>query len=88
MKNINVLKVVVVVAVIVYCVMCLTACALLTYNKEAVVVDNADGVVTCEDEAGELWCYEGEASIGESVVLTMYSKGTHTIYDDEIVSVK
>ena len=64
------------------------------YPKSAVVIETgfADGGVVCEDYDGEIWKFLADDSEtwedGDIVALLMDSRGTATIYDDEIIQVK
>lgn len=62
------------------------------YPSTAVVVsvDRENDVVTCVDGNGEEWQFT-EADdwlVGDAVSMLMNDKGTQSIYDDEIVSVR
>ena len=64
------------------------------YPKTAVVIETGfpDGGVVCEDYEGEIWKFLPDDSEdwkdGDIVALLMDSRGTATIYDDEIISVE
>ena len=62
------------------------------YAKSARVIEiNHDAnVVTFEDCLGNLWDWEGveDWAIDDGAALLMDNKGTKTIFDDEIISVK
>ena len=60
-----------------------------TYTKTAQIVeiDILNDTVTCVDSTGEAWEFYGVEnwSKGDFVALTMDTKGTQDIYDDEII---
>jgi hypothetical protein len=62
------------------------------YAKSARVVeiDRDADVVTFEDCMGNLWDWEGveDWTVDDDAALLMNSKGTETIFDDEIISAK
>lgn len=62
------------------------------YAKSARVIeiDRVADVVTFEDCTGNLWDWEGveDWEVDDFAALLMNSKGTASIYDDEIISAK
>lgn len=62
------------------------------YPKTAVVtcVDEESDMVYCMDYTKNLWSFEGSEDweTGDVVSMIMDTKGTDTIYDDEIVSIR
>ena len=80
--------------VVVFFVGALCACSYVETHytrKDCVVVETEGQLVTVEDRAGYVWCYEVEdtaPSVGTVVDLHMYTNNTDSyIYDDEVVSV-
>lgn len=59
-----------------------------TYTRQAAVTKCENGVVYCIDKQGHIWSYEGYATEGQKVILTMYTNHTDTITDDTIRGVK
>lgn len=56
-----------------------TAMAVVTYT-------NSNGYVTAVDKNGEVWAFYGDNfSNGDEVKLKMFTNGTDSIYDDEVV---
>lgn len=53
-------------------------------------IDPDTDVVTCRDNSGNLWEFYGveDWQVGDVAALVMDSKGTPSIYDDEIISEK
>ena len=60
------------------------------YNREGVVTEVADGLVTITDTLGNEWIMDGESlQVGDRVIMRMSTQGTEeTIMDDAIVSIK
>lgn len=62
------------------------------YTKDAVIVEVEGNIISAEDTAGNVWCYEVKGdtvpSVGTRVVLTMLAMGSDTIYDDRVVDVE
>ena len=60
------------------------------YNREGVVTEVADGLVTITDTLGNEWLMDGESlQVGDRVIMRMSTQGTEeTIMDDAIVSIK
>ena len=62
------------------------------YTKDAVIVEVEGNIISAEDTAGNVWCYEVEGDtvpqVGTRVVLTMLAMGSDTIYDDRVVDVE
>ena len=60
------------------------------YNREGVVTDVTNEVITITDTTGNEWAVEGESlTVGDRVTLCMHTQGTeHTITDDTIDSVR
>lgn len=62
------------------------------YNRQGIITEKDNNVITIEDTIGNLWEYEtnsSEFSIGKKVELKMYNNGTDTnIYDDKIEKIK
>ena len=59
-----------------------------TYTRKAVVVSAKNNVVTCQDKNGNIWQYNGQAVVGETVELIMNDNHTSTINDDVVKGVK
>ena len=59
-------------------------------NCVVVEIDDSADTVKCVDTCGEAWEFYGadEWQVGDSVVLTMDTCQTQSIYDDTIISVK
>lgn len=57
------------------------------YTTMAVVTYiNSNGYVTAVDKNGEVWAFYGDNfSNGDEVKLKMFTNGTDSIYDDEVV---
>lgn len=60
------------------------------YNREGVVTEVIDDVVTVTDTTGNEWAMEGEPlSVGDKVTLRMHTQGTDSVItDDTVVSVR
>lgn len=60
------------------------------YNRQATVTGIRNGIVTCQDLAGESWAFRGDDFyIGQKIVLRMSMNGTQNdIRDDIILGVK
>ena len=58
------------------------------YNREVTVINNKGNTVVCVDKSGHIWEYQGNATIGEKVILIMHDNHTDTITDDIIKGVK
>lgn len=80
------LKATVIAIVVLYCIATLSIGARL-YMKEVVVVGASGDAVLCEDAAGEIWSYYGEAAQGDNLTFVMNSKGTASTYDDIIIRI-
>ena len=59
-----------------------------TYTRKATVISSNNNVVTCKDNSGNIWQYEGGAAVGEKVVLIMEDNHTSIIADDVVKGVK
>lgn len=59
-----------------------------TYNREVTIIDNKDNTVICVDRSGHIWEYQGNATVGEKVILIMHDNHTSTITDDIIKGIK
>ena len=59
-----------------------------TYTRKAVVINSTSDVVVCEDKSGNIWEYEGQAVVGETVTLLMNDNHTSTISDDIVKGIK
>lgn len=63
-----------------------------TYTMQAKVidVDTASDTIQIEDSHGEIWEFFGTENFQKdnSVIVLMDNRGTSTIYDDEILSVR
>lgn len=59
-------------------------------STTVVEVDHFNDIVTVEDFNGNIWEFEGveDWEVGDIASCLMDSKGTETIFDDEIVKVK
>lgn len=59
------------------------------YNREGVVTEVADDLVTITDTLGNEWLMDGESlQVGDRVIMRMSTQGTEeTIMDDAIVSI-
>lgn len=60
------------------------------YNREGVVTEVVDNLVTITDTLGNEWLMDGESlQVGDRVIMRMSTQGTEeTIMDDAIVSIK
>lgn len=58
------------------------------YNREVKIINTNNGVITCIDESGNIWQYQGEGIIGEKIILVMEDNHTSKITDDKIIKVK
>ena len=60
------------------------------YNRDGIVTDVTNEVVTITDTTGNEWAVEGEPlTVGDRVTLRMHTQGTdNTITDDTVVSVR
>lgn len=59
------------------------------YSLRGEVVKIEDEVVTIMDGEGYLWEWEGgNFQIDDEVIMTMSSKGTTEIFDDEIINIE
>lgn len=81
-----------IIALIVNCAFFSTPDEIEIYFNNCVVVevDDSADTVECVDTCGEVWAFYGtdEWQVGDSVVLTMDTCKTQSIYDDTIISVK
>lgn len=59
-----------------------------TYTRTATITKSESGIVTAKDLSGNLWQYEGSATVGDTVELVMYDNHTSTIRDDIIKGIK
>lgn len=59
-----------------------------TYTRQAIVTKCTNDIIYATDEQGNIWCYEGNAVIGQKVMLKLYDNHTSTINDDIIKGVK
>lgn len=60
------------------------------YTRPCIVTGyNGNGIVTCQDMAGESWVFRGDGFyVGEEITLKMSTNGTFDyIYDDVILKV-
>lgn len=59
-------------------------------TTQVVCVDYENDIVVCQDFNGNLWEFSGceDWMYGDIASMIMNDKGTPTIYDDEIVSVR
>ena len=58
-------------------------------KAKVVSINSYDESVTVVDEDGEIWTFYGDGyKLGEKITLEMDSKGTNSIYDDEVVDVR
>lgn len=58
-----------------------------TLPVQIVAVDENTQEITCEDENGNLWVFNGWLEEGKTIQLEMSTNKTESIYDDVIVSV-
>lgn len=65
------------------------ALALYPLTTAVIDVDNTTNVVSCEDNNGYVWEFEGVENwkIGDVATMIMYNNNTDTIFDGEIVLV-
>lgn len=61
-----------------------------TLTARIVEIDKDNDIVTCEDNNGESWMFDGceDWQEGDCVELLMCDNGTQSIYDDEIIRVR
>ena len=59
-----------------------------TYTRTATITNSESGIVTAKDLSGNLWQYEGSATVGDTVELVMYDNHTSTIRDDIVKGIK
>ena len=59
-----------------------------TYTRTATITKSESGIVTAKDLNGNLWQYEGSATVGDMVELVMYDNHTSTIRDDIVKGIK
>lgn len=59
-----------------------------TYTRTATITNSESGIVTVKDLSGNLWQYEGSATVGDTVELVMYDNHTSTIRDDIVKGIK
>ena len=59
-----------------------------TYTRQATVTKSTNGIVYCTDKQGNIWSYEGNAVIGQKIMLKIYDIHTSDIKDDIIKGVK
>ena len=59
-----------------------------TYTRQATVTKSTNGIVYCTDKQGNIWSYEGNAVIGQKIMLKIYDNHTSDIKDDIIKGVK
>lgn len=78
----------VLVVLVVFVVLGLLWSADSTYTREAVIVKSDDNIITCEDNGGNIWRYEGKGIVGEKITLVMYDNHTSKITDDTVKGIK
>ena len=59
-----------------------------TYTREAVIVKSDNNTITCEDNGGNIWRYEGKGIVGEKITLVMHDNHTSKITDDIVTGIK
>lgn len=59
-----------------------------TYTRTATITKSESGTVTAQDMSGNVWHYEGSATVGDTVTLVMYNNHTSNITDDTVKGVK
>lgn len=80
-----------VIALVAFCgVLVFSAYIETHYNRECVVVNVSNDVITLKDECGYLWEYQGTGcKAGDKVIAKMYNNHTDSnVFDDVITDVK
>lgn len=89
MKFCHTITIVTIIAVLIFTSAISYTQATFLYSLCGEVIEIEDEVVTIMDGEGYLWEWEGSNfQINDAVIMTMNSKGTTEIFDDEIINIE